>query len=48
MFAPCWAIGKHYTLRMSVRHTTNPTYLHVHNIIRKQMPTELEIETTLG
>jgi ATP-dependent exoDNAse (exonuclease V) alpha subunit len=46
--APCWATAKHHTLRMSVRHATDPTYLQFLNIIRERVPTELEIETTLG
>ena len=33
---------------MSVRHATNPTNLQFLNIIRQQVPSELEIETTLS
>ena len=46
-YAPCWATPKHHTLRISVRHATNLTYLQFLNIIRERVPTELEIEATL-
>ena len=46
--APCWAVAKHHTLRISVRHATNPTYLQFLNIIRERVPMELEIEAALA
>ena len=46
--ALCWAAAKHHTLRLSIRHATNPTYLQFLNIIRKRVPSELEIEAALA
>ena len=46
--APCWATPKHHSLRMSVRHATDPTYLQFLKIIRERVPKDIEIKTTLS
>ena len=46
--APCWAIAKQHTLQTSIRHSSDPLYLEILNIIRHRPPTETEIEHTLS
>ena len=46
--APCWVSALQHKLQISVRHTTDPTYLQFLNIIRDREPTKSEIEATLS
>ena len=44
----CWAAAKQHTLHLSVRHSSDPSYLNFLNIIRHRPPTDSEIEDTLS